>query len=139
MRTTVNLPEADLAAFDEAWQREGIESRSRAVREAIREYVEAHTRLEDATGEVAAVVAFDYEHHRVIAALPTVQHDYRDVIDTTSHTHQGEWCLEAAFCRGCAERIRELAHELRDFDGVGRVKLLLLRAENDDACPVRSI
>jgi CopG family nickel-responsive transcriptional regulator len=133
MRTTVNLPDGDLAAFDEVWQREGLESRSRAVREAIREYVEAHTRLEDATGDVAAIVAFDYEHHRVIEALHTAQHDYQDVIDTTSHTHQGEWCLEAVFCRGSAVRVRELVYELRDFDGVRRVKLLSLRAEQEDA------
>jgi CopG family nickel-responsive transcriptional regulator len=129
MRTTVNLPEDDLAAFDEVWRSEGIESRSRAVREAIREYVEAHSRLEEATGNIAAIVAFDYEHHRVIEALHTVQHEYQDVIDTTSHTHQGEWCLEAVFCRGPAERVRELVYELRDFDGVRRVKLLSLRSE----------
>lgn len=129
MRTTVNLPEDDLAAFDEVWQSEGIETRSRAVREAIREYVEAHSRLEDATGDIAAIVAFDYEHHRVIEDLHTVQHDYQDVIDTTSHTHQGEWCLEAVFCRGPAERVRELVYELRDFDGVRRVKLLSLRSD----------
>jgi CopG family nickel-responsive transcriptional regulator len=129
MRTTVNLPEDDLAAFDGVWRSEGIESRSRAVREAIREYVEAHSRLEEATGNIAAIVAFDYEHHRVIEALHTVQHEYQDVIDTTSHTHQGEWCLEAVFCRGPAERVRELVYELRDFDGVRRVKLLSLRSE----------
>lgn len=129
MRTTVNLPEEDLAAFDAVWQAEGLDSRSRAVREAVREYTEAHTRLEERAGEVAAVLAFDYEHHAVIRELHDVQHDYQDVIQSTSHTHQGEWCLETVFCRGAVERVRELVYALRDFDAVGRVKVLVLAGE----------
>lgn len=129
MRTTVNLPEEDLAAFDAVWRAEGIESRSRAVREAVREYTEAHDRLEDQEGPVAAVVAFDYEHAVIIGDLHEVQHDYQDVIQATSHTHQGEWCLETVFCQGRADRVRELVYALRDFDAVGRVKLLVLAGE----------
>lgn len=127
MRTSLNIPDEDLAAFDTVWQAEGLESRSRAVREAIQEYVETHTRLEDTAGEVVAVVAFDYEHHEVIRPLHDVQHDFQDVIGATSHTHQGDWCLEAVFCRGPAERVRELVYRLRDFDSVGRVKIMSLQ------------
>lgn len=128
MRTTVNIADEDLEAFDAVWESEGFESRSRAVREAIREYVEAHTTLESLSGQVVALVAFDYDHHEVIEDLHTVQHDYQDVIDTTSHTHQGEWCLEAVFCRGPVERVRELVYALRDFDGVGRVRVMSLQS-----------
>jgi CopG family nickel-responsive transcriptional regulator len=128
MRTTVNIADEDIAAFDEVWRAEGIDSRSRAVREAIREYVESHATLESLSGDVVALVAFDYDHHEVIEELHTVQHDYQDVVDTTSHTHQGEWCLEAVFCRGRAERVRELVYALRNFDGVGRVRVLSLES-----------
>lgn len=128
MRTSLNVPDDLLAAFDETWQAEGIDSRSRAVREAMQEYVERHATLEDATGEVVGALVFDYEHHEVIEPLHTVQHDYQDVIQSTSHVHQGEWCLETAFCRGPAERVRELVYALRDFDGVGRVKVTSLQA-----------
>jgi len=126
MRTTVNIDDDDLEAFDRVWETEGLESRSRAVREAIREYAESHSTLESLSGEVVGIVAFDYDHHEVIEDLHTVQHDFQDVIDTTSHTHQGEWCLEALFCHGPAERVRALVYELRDFDGVGRVKVMRL-------------
>lgn len=130
MRTSLNIPEEDLAAFDAVWRSEGYDSRSRAMREAIREYTEAHTRLEERTGEVVALLAFDYEHHAVIEPLHTVQHDFQNVISATSHTHQGEWCLESVFCRGSAARIRDLVYALRDFDAVGRVKVMVLM-END--------
>ena len=128
MRTSFNIPDELLSEFDDTWQTEGFDSRSRAVREAMQEYIEAHADLETVDGEVAAVLAFDYEHEPVIEQLHTIQHEFQDVITTTSHTHEGEWCLETIFCRGPAERVRTLLYRLRDFDAVGRVKMMLLRA-----------
>ena len=127
MRTSLNIPDDVLDTFDETWQAEGLNSRSRAVREAMQEYIEGHARLEDTEGDIVAAVIFDYEHHNVIEELHTIQHDYQDVINTTSHVHQGEWCLETVFCTGDAERVRQLVYQVRDFDAVGRVKLMLLQ------------
>ena len=127
MRTSFNIPEALLEEFDETWEAEGLDSRSRAVREAMYEYIETHTRLEEVSGNVATVLAFDYEHERVIGELHDVQHDFQAIITTTSHMHEGEWCLETIFCRGDANRVRQLVYRLRDFDAVGRVKVLLLK------------
>ena len=131
MRTSLRVPDDLLAEFDAVWEREGIDSRSRAVREAMAEYVERHSRLGDADGAVTAVLAFDYEHHEVIGPLHETQHDYQDVITATSHAHQGEWCLETVFCRGEAARVRELLYRLRNFDGVRRVEVLSLVAADD--------
>ena len=134
MRTSFNIPEALLTEFDGTWNNEGLDSRSRAVREAMSEYIETHTRLEEVSGEVATTLAFDYEHERVIGDLHDVQHDFQDVITTTSHMHEGDWCLETIFCRGDAARVRQLVYRLRDFDAVRRVKLLLIapRPDSDD-------
>lgn len=127
MRTSFNIPDELLAEFDRTWQSEGFDSRSRAVREAMQEYIEAHTELETLSGEVTAAIAFDYQHEPVIHDIHDVQHDFQDVIRTTSHTHEGDWCLETIFCRGEAARVRELVYRLRNFDAVGRVKVLLLK------------
>lgn len=131
MRTSFNIPDDLITEFDEVWQDEGLDNRSRAVREAMQEYIEAHTRLEQMAGDVVALVGFDYRHHEVIRELHGVQHAYQDVILNTSHTHQGEWCLESLFCRGDASRIRELIYRLRDFDAVGRVKMMVIRSGTD--------
>ncbi|WP_207589043.1 ribbon-helix-helix protein, CopG family [Halomontanus rarus] len=133
MRTSLNVPEAMLEEFDHTWQAEGIDSRSRALREAIQEYVESHHRLEQASGTVAATVVFDYEHDEIIETLHDLQHEFQSEIDTTCHVHHGEWCLETVFCHGSAERIRELVYRLKDFDAVGRVSVMLLRAEQRSA------
>ena len=127
MRTSFNVPEGLIEEFDRTWRDEGIENRSRAVREAMREFVESHSRLEEIDGEVVALLGFDYRHHDVIRELHGVQHEDQDVILNTSHTHQGEWCLESLFCRGDAARVRELTYRLRDFDAVRRVKVMLIR------------
>lgn len=127
MRTSLTVPGDVLDAFDETWQRQGLESRSRAVREAMREYTEAHSRFEDIEGDVAAVLAFDYEHGSVVGELHDIQHEFDAVIDSTNHVHHGEWCLETVFCHGVAESVRELTYRLRDFDAVGRVKVLSVR------------
>ncbi|MDS0301388.1 CopG family ribbon-helix-helix protein [Halogeometricum sp. S1BR25-6] len=127
MRTSLNVPQEVLDSFDETWKSEGMESRSRAVREAMQEYIERHTRLEEIEGEAVAAIAFDYEHTLVIGELHTIQHEFEDVIGTTQHMHHGDWCLETIFCTGPANRIRELVYQLRDFDAVGRVNVMFLQ------------
>jgi len=129
MRTSFNIPDEVVEEFDRVWQEQGIANRSRAVREAMLEYIESHARLKETTGEVVALVGFDYRHHDVIRELHGVQHSYQDIILNTSHTHQGEWCLESLFCRGPVERVRALTYRLRDFDGVRRVKVMVIRDE----------
>ena len=126
MRTSFNIPDNLLSEFDETWQAEGLDSRSRGVREAMQEYIELHTRLEDIEGDVVVIIAFDYEHEAVIEEVHDVQHQFQDVITTTNHIHEREWCLETLFCSGSAPRVRDLTYRLRDFDAVSRVKLMLL-------------
>jgi len=129
MRTSFKIPDETVEEFDAVWKEEGIGNRSRAVREAMLEYIEAHSKLEETAGEVIALVGFDYRYHDVIKRLHGIEHGYQDVILNTSHTHQGEICLESLFCRGAASRVRDLTYELRDFDGVRRVKTMVIRGE----------
>lgn len=132
MRTSLNIPQELLDSFDTTWRAEGFESRSRAVREAIHEYIERHISLEAVEGEVVATIAFDYEHTLVVGELHEIQHEFDDVMATTHHLHQGEWCLETIFCAGPADRIRSLVYQLRDFDAVGRVNVMLLEHTEPD-------
>jgi CopG family nickel-responsive transcriptional regulator len=133
MRTSFSIPDDVVAAFDEVWQDEGIENRSRAVREAMLEYVETHSRLEDTAGEIVALIGFDYQFHDVIDDLHSIQHDFQGVIQTTNHVHLGDWCLETLFCRGPATQVRELTYQLRDFDSVRRVKVMIIQEPIADA------
>lgn len=127
MRTSLNIPQEVLESFDRTWQEEGFESRSRATREAIHEYIERHTSMEEIDGEVVAAIAFDFEHTLVVGELFEIQHDFRDIIVTNHHMHRHEWCVETVFCAGQADRITNLVYQLRDFDAVGRVNVMFLQ------------
>lgn len=138
MRTSLNIPQEVLDAFDETWQDQGLESRSRAGREAIQEYIERHTSLQDIDGDVIATVSFNYEHTLVIGELHDIQHEYDDVITTTHHMHRDEWCLETVFCSGPADDIRNLVYELRDFDAVDRVNITFQQPVSEGTAADRS-
>ncbi|SDK09976.1 hypothetical protein SAMN05216226_1188 [Halovenus aranensis] len=77
MRTSFNIPDDLHSEFDETWQAEGLDSRSRAVREAMQEYIEGHTRLEDIEGDVVVIIAFNYEHEAVIEEVHDVHISFR--------------------------------------------------------------
>lgn len=126
MRTSLAVPDELLAEFDATWQAEELDSRSRAIREAMAEYVERHHTLETTTGAVTGTVVFDYAHDEVIERLHDVQHDHQAEITSTSHAHHGDWCLETLFVEGDAKEVRELVYRLKDFDGVRRVRVMLL-------------
>lgn len=84
MRTSFNIPDEVVEEFDGVWRAQGLENRSRAVREAMQEYIESHSRLEATTGEIVALLGFDYRYHEVIRELYSVQHDFQDVILNTA-------------------------------------------------------
>lgn len=128
MRTSISIPGGLLETFDRTWKDQELDSRSRAVRGAIQEYVDRHTELEGIDGDAVATVVFDYEYERAIGDLHAIQHEYDDVMDTTHHKHRADRCVESIFCDGDAGRICELVHRLRDFDAVGRVNVTFIQA-----------
>lgn len=93
MRTSLNVPGEVLDSFDETWTAEGLESRSRAVREAMTEYIERHTELEGIDGDAVAAVAFDYEHTLVIGNYIPFNTSSRTLSGrlTTSTMESGVW------------------------------------------------
>lgn len=135
MRTSFNIPEEHLRAFDEVWQAEGFNSRSRAVREAMQEYVEAHQDLDDMTGPVAAVVVFDYEYDAIVQEIHEIQHEFSSVVNVTNHVHHGNWCLETIHCTGPADEVADLVYRLRNFDATRRVKLMVVEGSGAEEHP----
>lgn len=129
MRTSLNIPEDQLAKFDDVWQSQGISSRSRAVREAMLEYIESHQDLAAMTGTVAAVVVFDYLYEDVVEDIHRIQHGFDELIIASSHVHRGHWCLETVHCTGSADDVLELVNRLRNFDEIRRVKVMVIDAD----------
>jgi CopG family nickel-responsive transcriptional regulator len=113
--------------FDSLSKSLGHPNRSKAVSEALREFV-ANRKWDLAKkGQVPGVILVTYDHHSrgVNKALTELQHDYPDVVSATMHIHLSKHtCLEVIAFRGEATRVRTLARTLQMQNGVLDLKLL---------------
>lgn len=107
MRTSFNIHDDVVKEFDRVCQEEGLENQSRAVREAMKEYIESHSRPEEITGEIVALVGFDYLHHEVIRELhglnTTTKTSFSTQVTLTRRVVPG-----IAFYCGPVERVGDL-------------------------------
>jgi CopG family nickel-responsive transcriptional regulator len=115
-----------LKRFDDVIKKMGHEDRSRALQIAMRNFVTEYTwRVEKRRPGVGAIL-FTYSHRPrgLQEALVDVQHQYRDVVNSTTHIHLDESrCLEIISVRGQTARIQELAKKLLKTRGVTQLKL----------------
>ena len=106
--------------FDRWVARQGLSSRSRALRDIVREkLVMDEWELGEAT--TAATINLIYDHHtrETADALIDIQHNFLDIIVGTMHVHlDAHLCFEVVILRGIGNRIRELAIELKKIRGV---------------------
>ena len=126
-RISLSVSESMLDEFDALAKSLGHPNRSKAVSEAMREFL-ANRKWDLAKkGEVPGVIMLTYDHHSrgVNKALTELQHDYPDVVTATLHIHLSRHtCLEIIAFRGEAGRVRALAKTLQTQKGVLDLKLL---------------
>lgn len=125
-RTSFSVSSALLNRFDAVVRKMGYEDRSRALQIAMTNFITEYTwTLEKGKAGVGAIL-FTYSHrpHGLQEALVVVQHQFRDVVNSTTHIHLDESrCLEIICVRGQTARIQELARRLMKTRGVTQLKL----------------
>ena len=126
-RISLSVSESLIDEFDALAKSLGHLNRSKAVSEAMREFL-ANRKWDLAKkGEVPGVILVTYDHHSrgVNKALTELQHDYPDVVTATMHIHLSKHrCLEIIAFRGEAGRVRTLAKTLQKQKGILSLKLL---------------
>lgn len=126
-RISLSVSGGLLKEFDELSEDLGHPTRSKAVSEALREFV-ANRKWDLAKkGSVPGVILVTYDHHSrgVNRALTELQHDYPDTITATMHLHLSRHtCLEVIAFKGEADRVRSLAKTLQSQKGVLDLKLI---------------
>lgn len=126
-RIGVSLPKNLLDEFDRIISTRGYSSRSEAIRDAIRAYIAEYRWLESEKGEVvgAMVVLYDHRVKGVSDNLIDIQHDYHELITSSTHIHlDEEQCLEMVLLKGKMDRIKELVDKVSAMRGVLNVKLI---------------
>ncbi|MBO8183049.1 MAG: nickel-responsive transcriptional regulator NikR [Archaeoglobus sp.] len=126
-RIGVSLPKNLLAEFDSIIKSRGYSSRSEAIRDAIRMYINEFKWLEKESGEVIGVVSVIYDHsyRGVTDTIISLQHDFNDIITTTMHIHLDEEnCLEMINVKGDMAKVKKMVGRLSSLRGVTSVKLI---------------
>ncbi len=125
-RFSVSLGGDLLRQFDHAWRAEGHPTRSEAVKAMIRQSL---VRMEWQAGkEVAGAVVLVYDHHLkpLAGKLVAVQHEFEDVIVSTTHAHlDHDSCLESIIVDGKAETVARLVKRLKSIKGIKHASLMM--------------
>jgi CopG family nickel-responsive transcriptional regulator len=130
-RVTISLEEGLLAEFDRYLARKGYQNRSEAIRDLVRDRLEAEAG-EDPAGYSVGCVSYVYNHHQrdLAQRLTNAQHGHHDVVLSSLHVHlDHENCLEVTLLRGPTGDLRAFAETLMAETGVRHGHLHLTAVE----------
>lgn len=101
------------------------QDRSKAIQQAMRIYISEFTWKEDVSdGGGAIVVVYDHEG---IEELVDLQHEFKDVINSSLHLHLDENnCLEILAIRGKIEKIKELIDKIKICNKVKQIRYAIV-------------
>ncbi len=115
-RFGVSLDKDLLELFDNQIKAQSYETRSKAISDLIKEYVESD--IINADGVLAGAVTFLYSHHNkdLVSKLLEVQHDSHDLIISMHLDH--DTCLEILAIRGESSLVKSLYYRIKALKGI---------------------
>jgi len=128
VRVGGTFPSELLLDFDKTIKKMGYKSRSKAIQDTVRAFVNEQKWLADVKGTKAGSITMIYNHgiRELDSDLTDTQHHFESVICASMHVHLSEEkCLETIVVRGEAEQIKSLAEKLKARRGVEEVRLNL--------------
>lgn len=126
-RFSVSVDPELLDEFDNVIGNYGY-NRSTAVQVAMRDFLSEH-KWKDEEGLIVGAVTMIYDHHStgLTDELNRIQHDFFDVISSTTHVHMDhDNCLEILAVKGDASQIKDLSNSLSLIRGIKQIKLSLM-------------
>ncbi len=131
-RFTISLDEKLAKEFDRLIRERGYDNRSEAVRDILREKLEANRLDREEAPDCIAALSYIYNHHErdLAERLTAAQHDHHDLTVSTMHAHlDHENCMETVILRGPTKDVREFAHAMMAERGVRHGALNLIPAD----------
>lgn len=118
-RFGVSIDKNLLELFDKQIKTQSYETRSKAISDLIKEYVDAD--VINADGVLAGAVTFLYSHHNkdLVSKLLEVQHDNHDLIVSMQHIHLNhDICIEILAVRGESSLVKSLYYKIKALKGI---------------------
>jgi CopG family nickel-responsive transcriptional regulator len=110
-RVTIAISDDLLEALDRAMAMVGEGNRSRFISTLISSSINNY--VEDITPLSLIVMVYNHELGDVERYITDVQHEYRDIIRTSTHIHINETdCAEVIYSMGNTSRIREMVNRI---------------------------
>ncbi len=134
-RVTISLEEALAATFDILAKEWGYQNRSEAVRDLVRQAVDARRLEGEVGGSCVANLSYVYDQHTrgIPARLGQIAHDHHDlVVSTVQVPLDHDTCFASTILKGLTADVRSLADHIRAERGVrfGSVNIISV-APND--------
>jgi CopG family nickel-responsive transcriptional regulator len=125
-RISFSTPPALLKQFDDSLTMLDYKDRSKALQIAMRNFITEYAWRKEAeeSGAGAILLTYDHSSHGLQEALTDIQHQFRSVVNSTTHIHLDESrCLEIISVKGRVDRIQALAKNIMKRRGVKQLKL----------------
>lgn len=128
-RISLTLPPEMVDRLDgivDDWE---YDSRSEAIRDALRDFFGTYEWETDAAGTHHGTIVIVHDHHvdGIADDLQTIQHEMADAITSVQHIHLShDTCMETLIVEGAAGAITDLANRLRALGGVRQVKVVVV-------------
>ena len=120
---SISVPEELLGRFDEVLTTKGFRSRSDAMRESMRSFVN-EVEWESAEGENQIVITMIYDEIGPRGELSILQHRYEEIqMMLHLHIEKGQ-CMEVFIARGPNSRLREILGKIRKVKGVRSIRFI---------------
>ncbi|HYB59184.1 MAG TPA: nickel-responsive transcriptional regulator NikR [Candidatus Acidoferrales bacterium] len=126
VRTCVSIPNGLLDQFDGIINKRGYSSRSEAIRDAIRSYINSYKWMDSVEGKRIGIISLVYEHDQrgLSDDLTEIQHRHMGLITSSVHIHLDlNNCLEIITMQGEGKDIKEVADAMTALKGVKYMKL----------------
>ena len=123
MIVSLSIPEELLSRFDETLSSKGFSSRSDAVREAMRSFVD-EAEWESQDGDNQLVITAIYSEHGPRGELSVLQHRYEEIqMMLHLHLERGQ-CMELIIARGPNSVLKEILTKVRKVRGIRSIRFI---------------
>ncbi|CDG65936.1 nickel responsive regulator [Methanobacterium sp. MB1] len=126
MRISMSLPKDLLNEFDEVINDRGYQSRSKGIRDALKDYILRYRWMNEMEGEYMGTLSIIYNPHYmgVMENLNDIQESFSKVISAAMHFHVDKnRVFEIIVVKGDIKGIRNLSEKIMRLKGVEHVKL----------------
>jgi CopG family nickel-responsive transcriptional regulator len=120
---SISVPSELLSRFDEILASKGFRSRSDAMRESMRSFVD-EAEWDSTEGENQIVITMIYDEIGPRGELSVLQHRYEEIqMMLHLHLEKGQ-CMEVFIARGPNSRLREILGKIRKVKGVRSIRFI---------------